>query len=92
MQPIEFNKKCTCTSFQQSKPFQKFQFAKKPIAKIVLFCVWMIKKITTIMKEVSSSCLFKKLSVFNYLQYNNFFRLMEILSELFQRLYQRNNK
>lgn len=71
MQPIEFNKKCTCTSFQQSKPFQKLQFAKKPIAKIVLFCVWMIKKITTIMKEVSS-CLFKKLSMFNYL-YNIFF-------------------
>lgn len=54
LQPIDFNKKCTCTSFQQSKPFQKLQFAKKPIAKIVLFCVWMIKKITTIMKEVSN--------------------------------------
>ncbi|KAK1130507.1 hypothetical protein K0M31_018639 [Melipona bicolor] len=38
-------------SFQMNKSFRRLQSVKKPVAKIVLFCVWIIKKVTAVLKE-----------------------------------------
>lgn len=47
-----------------NKSFRRLQSAKKPVSKIVLFCVWIIKRMTAVLKEVGTKERSKERSTF----------------------------
>ncbi|KZC12661.1 hypothetical protein WN55_04127 [Dufourea novaeangliae] len=49
---FEFSKKCTCATSAQSRSSSRFQFIKKPIHKIIFFCIWLMRKLANTFKQV----------------------------------------
>ncbi|XP_015435090.1 PREDICTED: LOW QUALITY PROTEIN: uncharacterized protein LOC107190737 [Dufourea novaeangliae] len=48
---FEFSKKCTCATSAQSRSSSRFQFIKKPIHKIIFFCIWLMRKLANTFKQ-----------------------------------------